>query len=221
MGNLNRHIDAEQNNSFEPQPRQEVEKNTCEPTKGFRKKLKSFISRCDLSRDPDLKHMIEEMSPWVATKRLLIVVDNVITAGLFSIYVSWTNNFVGGNPDPDLMGSLCKSVNDVTSHLLGEIPYFLFYLFMFWRAPRFTKVLPLNRYLNKTVFWAGVTIVFLVFDMISGGFLKTHMKDLWCGDIREPLSEYYPTFKRYLLLGSVFLILFLYRRVYLLYKAYR
>ena len=31
MGNLNRHIDAEQNNSFEPQPRQEVEveKNSC------------------------------------------------------------------------------------------------------------------------------------------------------------------------------------------------
>lgn len=160
--------------------------------------------------------LIEDLSPWVAVKRFLIAVDNVIAAGMFSIYVSWTNNYAEGNLCLDIVSSLCKSVKDITSHLSGEIPYFLFYLFMFWRAPRLTKVLHLNYYFNKKVFLGGAIIVFIVFDAISAGYLKVHLRDFWVGDIRESLSQDYPVLKRQLLQWSVFLILFLYRRIYLL-----
>ena len=144
---------------------------------GFRNKLISRFSWCDLSRDPDLKHMIEEMSPWVAFKRFLNLLDNIFAAGLFSFFVAWTANYLGYNAELDLGSSISKSLTEIIPHSLTDTLYFLLYLCAFWRTIRVTKVMPFNQYVDKYILLI-VAMAFIAGFALSGGCLYVSEKRL-------------------------------------------
>ena len=177
---------------------------------GFISKLKHILTFFNLSNYKYAEYQIEEMSAWVAIKRFLIVVDNVIAAGLFCVLVSWTGIYLTPETNLDLCSSVIKSINDITLNFPEELPYFLFYLFMFWRAPRITKKMPLNYYFDKEILKICLYVLALLGIIILG---------VCSDDLRYHMFGIEHPHDGSILISSVrisvFLLLFIYRRIIL------
>ena len=196
----------------------ESERPTAIPAEetGFRNKLISRFSWCDLSLDPDLKQLIENLTPWVAFKRFLNLLDNIIAAGLFSFFVAWTANYLGYHAEPDLGAAISKSLSEFVPDSPKEALLFLFYLCAFWRTIRITRVMPFNRYVDKDVLLCvGITFI-AVFVFISLVIYATEMKMILAfGETEEEAKDPNIPFYVAVLRWGVFIALFAYRRILL------
>ena len=175
---------------------------------GFRNKLISRFSWCDLSRDPDLKQLIENLTPWVAFKRFLIVVDNVIVAGLFGFFVLWLNNYLGYYENCDFYGAISKSIQDIKSNYGEELLFFLLYYIAFARPVRLTKRMPMEYYFIDRI--GGIVIIttsIAVFLFFGIGYLFRVSR---FGDYINQYPYILPSIKT-----CVAFTLILYRRIYL------
>lgn len=168
--------------------------------------VKEFIFL--LEYDKGTRYLIEDLSVWVFVKRLLIVVDNVIAAGLFGFFSMWINNYWGYNSDLSFVASIQKTINDIVGNFSAEAPYFALYLYMLWRPPRLTRLMPRNFYINRSVKRIIALIVFACFLMIGIGYLFNVEKVQ--SDIMS--FPFVVTFLRW----SIFLSLVFYRRIYTL-----
>ena len=175
---------------------------------GFRNKLISRFSWCDLSRDPDLKQLIENLTPWVAFKRFLIVVDNIAAAALFGLFSLWLHNWLDYDKDYNVIAAISQSIQDVKLNFRTEIFYFLLYYIAFARPIRLTKIMPLNYYITDRLAVAviiGITVISFAF-MGSSYVISTS---------KIGYSIYVYPYTLPAISTSVALVLFLYRRVYL------
>lgn len=183
---------------------------------GFKRKLKDFLEFCDSATEPKLESMMEKLSAWVAFKRFLNLLDNIIAAGLFSFFVAWTANYLGYHAEPDLGAAISKSLSEFVPDSPKEALLFLFYLCAFWRTIRITRVMPFNRYVDKDVLLCvGITFI-AVFVFISLVIYATEMKMILAfGETEEEAKD--PNIPFYVagLRWGVFIALFAYRRILL------
>ena len=150
---------------------------TPEADGGIWNKLKSKILSIKktiycLDQLEEFRYLIEDLSAWVFVKRLLIVVDNIIAAGLFTFFVIWVNNYLGFEGYKyDFSSSISKSISDINMNLTEESLYFLLYLILLWRAPRITKVMPLKFYFHQFVLLMTATFFAIIFLTYGLGYL--------------------------------------------------
>ena len=165
--------------------------------------------------NPHISSSMEKLNIWVAFKRFLNLLDNIFAAGLFSFFVAWTANYLGYNAELDLGSSISKSLTEIIPHSLTDTLYFLLYLCAFWRIVRVTKVMPFNRYVNKTILIVcAIIFVFLTLAVPVFIYLD-EQRGLWLGQSEE---EARLTDNPYFVVGlrwGMFWSLFAYRRIFL------
>ena len=158
---------------------------------------------------------MEKLNIWVAFKRFLNLLDNIFAAGLFSFFMAWTANYLGYNAELDLGSSISKSLTEIIPHSLTDTLYFLLYLCAFWRIVRVTKVMPFNRYVNKTILIVcAIIFVFLTLAVPVFIYLD-EQRGLWLGQSEE---EARLTDNPYFVVGlrwGMFWSLLVYRRIFL------
>ena len=165
--------------------------------------------------DSHISSGMEELNIWVAFKRFLNLLDNIFAAGLFSFFVAWTANYLGYNAELDLGSSISKSLTEIIPHSLTDTLYFLLYLCAFWRIVRVTKVMPFNRYVNKTILVVCAIIFVSTAFTIPAFIYGLEQRRMGLGQTEEQarIAE-----NPYLVIGlrwGLFLTLFAYRRIFL------
>ncbi len=170
--------------------------------------LKSKFKYFDISQFEDIDKLIENLTPWVAFKRFLIVVDNIAAAALFGLFSLWLHNWLDYDKDYNVIAAISQSIQDVKLNFRTEIFYFLLYYIAFARPIRLTKIMPLNYYITDRLAVAviiGITVISFAF-MGSSYVISTS---------RIGYSIYVYPYTLPAISTSVALVLFLYRRVYL------
>ncbi|MBP5473570.1 MAG: hypothetical protein J6X92_02270 [Bacteroidales bacterium] len=183
---------------------------------GFRWKLKGLLEFCDSATEPKLESMMEKLSPWVAFKRSMNLLDNIFAAGLFSFFVAWTANYLGYHAEPDLGSAISKSLNEIIPGSPKEALLFLFYLCAFWRTIRITRVMPLDRYVDKNILLYVCIAFIAVFIFISLVIYATEKKMILVygeteKEAQDPNIPFYVAGLRW----GAFAALFAYRRILL------
>lgn len=160
----------------------------------------------------EIRCLIEDLTPWVLVKRIFIVLDNLIAAGLFTFFYVWVNNYWGFEGYKyDFSSSISKSISDINMNLTEESLYFLLYLVLLWRAPRITKVMPLKYYTHRA-------LLPIIIACLSMGFIIFGIGYLFKFEKMRYTYEHYPYIVPALTM-SVFMALCFYRRIYLPWMA--
>ena len=159
---------------------------------------------------------MEELNIWVAFKRFLNLLDNIFAAGLFSFFMAWTANYLGYHAESGLGAAISKSLSEIVPGSPKEALLFLFYLCAFWRTIRITRVMPLNRYVDKNILlYVGIAFI-AVFIFISSVIYATEMKMILMfeqteEEAKDPNIPFYVAGLRW----GAFAALFAYRRILL------
>ena len=165
--------------------------------------------------NPHISSSMEKLNIWVAFKRFLNLLDNIFAAGLFSFFMAWTANYLGYNAELDLGSSISKSLTEIVPHSLTDTLYFLLYLCAFWRTIRVTKVMPFNRYVNKTILIVCAIIFVSTAFTIPAFIYGLEQRGIGLGQSEE---EARLTDNPYFVVGlrwGMFWSLLVYRRIFL------
>lgn len=155
----------------------------------------------DLSTDKKISYMIEDLSAWVVIKRFLIVVDNVIAAGLFAFFSVWINVYLGleGYVE-DFGSSVSMMITDIRLNLLETLLYFSLYLVLLWRSPEKIEPMSLDVYLKK---YMPIALAILLV-IVLGGYLacrRLMVERMGCADGNYP---FIPSIIRWTILSTLF-----------------
>lgn len=144
----------------------------------------------------------------MSSRRVLIVVDNVIAAGLFGFFSVWINVYLGleGYVE-DFWSSVSMTINEIRLNFMEVLLYFLLYLFLLWRSPEKISPMPLNIYFKK--YMPIVLVISLVmFFLVYMTCRRLMVERMGCADGNYP---FIPSVLRWILLST----LFYYRRFFL------
>ena len=137
----------------------------------------------------------------MSSRRLFIIVDNVIAAGLFAFFSVWINVYLGleGYVE-DFGSSVSMTITDVRLNLLETLLYFSLYLVLLWRSPEKIGPMSLDVYFKK---YMPIALVILLV-IVLGGYLacrRLMVERMGCADGNYP---FIPSILRWTILSTLF-----------------
>ncbi len=135
------------------------------------------------------------------SSRRLIIVDNVIAAGLFAFFSVWINVYLGleGYVE-DFGSSVSMTITDIRLNFLETLLYFSLYLVLLWRSPEKIEPMPQDVYLKK---YMPIALAILLV-IVLGGYLacrRLMVERMGCADGNYP---FIPSIIRWTIISTLF-----------------